>query len=94
MSSICIDCGQTITYARQDHGQRCAPCRAAHRKHRGDHYSQSARLGGGRIWRCEQCGAREDLTVDHIVPISKGGKSTYANTRLLCRPCNSRKGAR
>lgn len=43
---------------------------------------------------CEQCGANADLTVDHIVPIARGGGNDSANLRVLCRSCNSRKGAR
>lgn len=43
---------------------------------------------------CVECGATDDLTVDHIVPISRGGGNDSANLRILCRSCNSRKGAR
>lgn len=43
---------------------------------------------------CLECRATEDLTLDHIHPWSKGGRDTYDNLRTLCRPCNSRKGAR
>lgn len=43
---------------------------------------------------CVECEAPEDLTVDHIVPISRGGGNDPSNLRVLCRPCNSRKGAR
>lgn len=43
---------------------------------------------------CLQCGATEDLTLDHIHPWSKGGPDTYENLRVLCRSCNSSKGAR
>jgi DNA-directed RNA polymerase subunit RPC12/RpoP len=45
-------------------------------------------------YRCLECGAREDLSVDHIQPVSKGGTDDAANLRTLCRSCNSRKGAR
>lgn len=44
--------------------------------------------------RCVTCGARDDLTLDHIHPYSLGGPDTEENLRTLCRPCNSRKGAR
>lgn len=43
---------------------------------------------------CVQCGATEDLTLDHIHPWSLGGSDTYENLRVLCRSCNSSKGAR
>ena len=36
----------------------------------------------------------EELTVDHIVPWSKGGRTELSNAQLLCRACNSRKGNR
>ena len=44
--------------------------------------------------RCVECGTDADLTLDHIIPWSKGGDDTVANLRTLCRSCNSRKGAR
>lgn len=47
---------------------------------------------GGEI--CAACGATERLSVDHIRPVSKGGQDHYANLQILCRPCNSSKGAR
>jgi 5-methylcytosine-specific restriction endonuclease McrA len=43
---------------------------------------------------CRHCGSRRNLTVDHIYPESKGGKLTMENCQTLCKPCNSRKGAR
>lgn len=41
---------------------------------------------------CRQCGATEDLALDHIHPWSLGGPDTAENLQVLCRPCNSRKG--
>lgn len=43
---------------------------------------------------CLECGAESDLTLDHIWPHSLGGTDAADNLRTLCRPCNSRKGAR
>jgi 5-methylcytosine-specific restriction endonuclease McrA len=43
-------------------------------------------------WTCQYCGARANLTVDHIVPRSKGGGSTWENIVASCAPCNRRKG--
>lgn len=37
---------------------------------------------------------RADATMDHIVPISRGGEHSYRNTQLAHRICNCRKGAR
>lgn len=45
-------------------------------------------------YACTQCGITNDLTLDHIHPWSKGGPDTYGNLRVLCRSCNSRKGAK
>lgn len=42
-------------------------------------------------YKCLCCGSKEDLTVDHIIPISKGGNSSYYNLQTLCNKCNSLK---
>src|SRR6201989_2023812 len=43
-------------------------------------------------WTCQYCGARTQLTVDHVIPRSKGGGSTWDNIVASCAPCNRRKG--
>jgi len=45
-------------------------------------------------WACQYCGARSQLTVDHVIPRSKGGLSTWENIVASCAPCNRRKGDR
>lgn len=45
-------------------------------------------------YRCLECGRTDDLSVDHIAPLSLGGSNDLSNLQTLCRPCNSRKGAR
>ena len=42
--------------------------------------------------KCKQCGAEHGLSIDHIIPVSKGGNSVDDNLQVLCLSCNSRKG--
>ena len=41
---------------------------------------------------CLKCGAEDGLSIDHIVPVSKGGQNTLDNLQTLCMPCNISKG--
>ena len=45
---------------------------------------------------CQYCGKRigDDATIDHIIPSSKGGKSTFENCVAACKPCNNLKDDR
>ena len=50
------------------------------------------------VWRrdggkCVECGSKEKLEYDHIIPVSKGGSSTERNIQLLCEKCNRKKSA-
>jgi len=46
---------------------------------------------------CQYCGRTQsssDLTLDHVLPRSRGGKNTWENVVAACKPCNHRKGNR
>ena len=46
-------------------------------------------------WRCVYCGTTAGrLTLDHVVPRSRGGTSEWENVVTSCAPCNLRKGNR
>jgi len=48
-------------------------------------------------YTCQYCGikpARSELTIDHVVPRSRGGKTTWENVVTACRRCNTRKGSK
>ncbi|MDD5287419.1 MAG: HNH endonuclease [Desulfuromonadaceae bacterium] len=62
---------------------------------------KSRELRKSRWWQnrlalgiCHYCGgsfAPEDLTMDHLVPLSRGGKASRNNVVPACKDCNSRK---
>lgn len=41
---------------------------------------------------CLKCGAKENISLDHVIPVSKKGKDSVDNLQPLCGSCNSRKG--
>lgn len=47
-------------------------------------------LGGHQ---CAWCGSPEELQIDHIFPVSRGGTDDEENLQTLCGTCNRRKGA-
>lgn len=42
--------------------------------------------------KCWRCGTKDNLSMDHVVPISRGGNHATGNIMTLCRSCNSSKG--
>lgn len=43
---------------------------------------------------CLRCGTSKRLSIDHVIPISKGGTNTVDNIQPLCGKCNSTKGTK
>lgn len=99
--SICVehDC-RRLTATRP----RCPQCKRSYEArrnarperaaHRTPWHYRIARFVKAKDGRCLECGATEGLTVDYIVPLSRGGEQSVENARTLCRSCNSCKGAR
>jgi len=67
------------------------------------HYVRLPRAEGRRLSRrailardgfcCQYCGSTRHLTIDHIIPRSRGGTTSWENVITSCAPCNVRKGA-
>lgn len=45
-----------------------------------------------RCLYCEKTLQKKDCTLDHVLPTSKGGKTTFENCATACGPCNANKG--
>lgn len=45
-------------------------------------------------YQCQYCGSRKKLTLDHVIPRSRGGKHTWDNVVIACETCNGRKSNR
>ena len=61
--------------------------------------SSPLKLNRKRLYRrdgnqCVYCSSKKNLTIDHVIPKSRGGKNTWANLVTCCNPCNIKKGNR
>lgn len=45
-------------------------------------------------YTCQYCGAKSQLTLDHVIPKSRGGEDTWGNLVTSCNPCNNKKANR
>ena len=59
---------------------------------------QWQRILKNQKFRCNMCGEKfgeaKPATIDHVIPLSKGGDLTSSNVQALCQSCNSSKNAR
>ncbi|MCD6305590.1 MAG: HNH endonuclease [Deltaproteobacteria bacterium] len=51
----------------------------------------NARIEKGVCYYCGRRVGRENLTMDHVVPLARGGRSTKGNLVPACKDCNNRK---
>jgi 5-methylcytosine-specific restriction protein A len=49
-------------------------------------------IGQGICYHCKQTFKPQELTMDHLTPIARGGKSNKKNCVPSCKDCNSKKG--
>ena len=72
-----------------------SPAHIAHEREKARALRKSAwwqrRLQRGSCAYCGQAFAPKDLTMDHVVPVARGGRSTKGNVVAACKPCNNKK---
>jgi 5-methylcytosine-specific restriction endonuclease McrA len=75
---------------------RLEGCRPRNKRLNGPRFSrQNVYLRDG--FRCQYChwsGSTSSLTLDHLLPCAKGGKTTWENIVTACRECNTKKGSK
>ena len=100
--SICDTCARKVAnaYSLWHSGEaidmQLTPALIKQQKYSKKKISQGTQLKVFRRdgFKCTKCGSSNDLTVDHIIPESKGGVHDIANFQTLCRSCNSVKGSK
>lgn len=66
----------------------------ARRTRRSSAWTRASRDARASSGVCEDCGATEDLTGEHVVPLTEGGAAVPDRIPVLCRSCNSSRGGR
>lgn len=83
---------QSRSYTEPKPLSRKQKTRADFQKNRDELYTLILERGDKE--QCSICEAKRWLTVDHIMPISKGGNNELSNLQILCKLCNSSKGSK
>ena len=80
---------------RKRHARRAVTRGVEAEKFQGDIYDLVVRAQGGKCAGCKKrFNKRLKPTLDHILPLSKGGGHKRTNLQAMCMPCNSSKGAK
>jgi 5-methylcytosine-specific restriction endonuclease McrA len=81
--------GCPVCRAESNAKRNATPSKRAHRTPLHQRIRAYVLLRDG--FACRNCGATNDLTVDYVIPLSRGGRQATHNARTLCRSCNSAK---
>lgn len=87
---------------KEDRRLRLVLLRSCHERRGAGELPTEARLGAmldaaiasGHCPYCGQETAEDDWTLDHIIPVSRGGTNRMSNIRFVCHRCNVTKGTR
>lgn len=98
----CICCGQDVFTISEPDESICDKCRkppTTTPPEKGYTKQQISRTLARSVYerdgyRCISCGDWHDLSMDHIIPESKGGETTYENLQTMCMTCNRKKGTK
>jgi 5-methylcytosine-specific restriction endonuclease McrA len=97
VNTTCLDCGSVVR--KRHHDTRCPSCMREREARRNAQpyrmaYRDPAYQAIPLVGRCVVCGSERDLTRDHVTSLVRGGGNEASNIVLMCRSCNSAKGAR
>lgn len=96
MIKVCDSCAGRVKEAYDNwHGGCYVPTKKSDAERARKVLSTKVRLAVYKRdgFKCVRCGC-SDLTIDHIIPIAKGGTNEDNNLQTLCRSCNSKKGTK
>lgn len=65
--------------------------KAAARELRASRWWQNLIAHNARCYYCQKALAKDEVTMDHVVPMLRGGRSTKGNVVMACKPCNNEK---